>query len=280
MYNKARKDKSTFWFYFALTVYCSFAIFVLLWIVMTSLKTNQELYAGVWNLPESLNFTNYIRAWDILNLKQCFLNSVVVSFIATIIVGFICCPAAYVIIRSKLKISKFIFLIFTLGLAVPIPMLVIPLFKLFVKMGLGDSLIGLIIVYITVHIPFTIFLLTGFMRSIPSELEEAAIIDGCSYIGAFWKIIFRLATPGLITAAIFNFIMFWNEYLLALIFITDDGKRTISLGVYSLTTAMLYTADWTGMFAGVVILVIPTVVLFVLLSEKIIAGMTRGAVKG
>lgn len=280
MYNNLRGDKSKYWIYFILVIYCSFAIFVMFWIFMTSVKDNKEFYANIWSLPKSLHFENYIKAWDILNLKQCFLNSVIVSLGATLALNFIGAATSYVLIRSKLKIIKWLNVLFAIGISVPLAMIALPIFVYFSKIGLGDSLIGLIIVYITIHLSFTIFLLVGFMRSIPLEIEESAIIDGCSYLGAFWKIVFPLSMPGIITASIFNFIFFWNEYFLALIFITGESRRTISLGVYSLTTAMLYTSDWTGMFAGVVILVIPTVIIFILLSEKIIAGMTRGAIKG
>lgn len=277
---RKKGDESKFWIYLALFLYCAFTIFVFSWILMTSFKTNQELYANVWSLPKHLNFGNYIKAWDVLDLKICFLNSVIVGFISTICLNFIAAPAAYVLIRSRLKITRSINTLFVIGLGIPIPIILIPLLTLFAKLGLVDNLIGLIIVYIAVQLPFTVFLLAGFLRSLPIELEEAAIIDGCSYIGSFWKIIFPLATPGLITASIFNFVSIWNEYFIALVFITSESKRTISLGVYSLQTSMLYTANWVGMYAGVIILVIPTVIIFVILSERIIAGMTRGAVKG
>jgi len=263
MYSNIKGDKSKYWIYFILIVYCSFTVFVLLWIFMTS-----------------FNFSNYITAWKVLNLRQCFFNSVIVSITATIALNFIGSAASYVLIRSNLKIIKWLNHLFAVGLSVPLAMIALPIFVYFSRIGMGDSLIGLIIVYITVHLSFTIFLLAGFMKSIPIEIEESGIIDGCSYLGTFWKIVFPLSMPGIITASIFNFIFFWNEYFLALIFITSESRRTISLGVYSLTTAMLYTADWTGMYAGVVILVIPTVLIFILLSEKIVAGMTMGAVKG
>jgi len=275
-----KSDKSKIFIYIALFLFCGFSVFIFLWMLMTSFKTNQELYAGVWSLPKTLNIKNYINAWDVLNLKYCFLNSLIVSSISTIILILIAAPASYVLIRSKLKITKLLNNLFVIGLGIPLPIILIPLLVLFARLKLADNLIGLILVYVAVELPFAIFLIAGFMRSIPQELEQAAIIDGCSYIGSFWKIIFPLATPGLVTAAVFNFITAWNEYYIALVFINSESKRTLSLGVYSFQTSMLYNADWVGMYAGVVILAVPTIILFVLLSEKIIAGMTGGALKG
>ena len=135
-------------------------------------------------------------------------------------------------------------------------------------------------IYIALSIPFTTYLLSGFLRSLPSDLEDGAMVDGCNEFQTFWKIMFPLAQPGIITAAIFNFIFLWNEYMLALVFIIREQKRTLSLGLYSIQSAMLYTADWVGLFAAVVIVMLPTVLIFIILSEKVMSGITLGAVKG
>jgi N-acetylglucosamine transport system permease protein len=151
---------------------------------------------------------------------------------------------------------------------------------MFLRFRLNDSLAGLSVVYIALSIPFTTYLLSGFLRSLPSELEDSAMVDGCNEFQTFWRIMFPLAQPGIVTAAIFNFMFLWNEYMLALVFIMKEQKRTISLGLYSIQSAMLFTADWVGLFAAVVIVMLPTVLLYLLLSEKVMAGITLGAVKG
>jgi N-acetylglucosamine transport system permease protein len=150
---------------------------------------------------------------------------------------------------------------------------------LFLRLNLVGTLSGLIIIYVGTSIPFSVFFLTGFFGSLPSELEDAAMIDGCTEAQAFWKVMFPIAQPAIITLVIFNFIGLWNDYLWALIFVNTDQRRTLMLGVEAIMRAMRYTGNWAGMFAGIIILFLPTFVLFVLLSEKIISGITAGAVK-
>jgi ABC-type glycerol-3-phosphate transport system permease component len=134
-------------------------------------------------------------------------------------------------------------------------------------------------IYITVSVPFTMYLLTGFFRSLPTELEEAARLDGCSEFNVFWRVMLPLASPGLITATIFNFIALWNEYMLAMVFLNDPNKMPISRGLYGIAESMQYTGDWVGLFAGVVIVMVPTIIIYVLLSERLIEGVTMGALK-
>ena len=266
--------------YTTLIAWTAFSVFSLIWIIFTSIRTNQELYAGVWALPKTINFENYIKAWNVVNLKRYFLNSVIVTFASILGLTLLCTPAAYVLSRFIFKGRGFLNNLIILGMGIPYQLLLIPLYRLFLNIKLADNLFGLMLVYITLSIPFTIFLLSGFLRSLPSELEDAAMIDGCSEFGTFWKVMFPLAQPGIITAAIFNFIFLWNEYMLALVFLSSQNNRTISLGLYSIQSAMQYTADWTGLFAAVVIVMLPTTIIFFILSEKVMSGITLGAVKG
>ena len=148
-------------------------------------------------------------------------------------------------------------------------MLLILLYKVFLNIKLADNLLGLTLGYVVLSIPWTTYLLSGFIRTLPSELEQAAVIDGCSEYGVFWKVIFPLAQPGIMAAAIFNFIFLWNEYMLALVFLPTSNNKTISLGLYSIQSAMQYTADFTGLFAAVVIVMMPTVILYFILAIKI-----------
>lgn len=274
------RDKAKIWMYLLIGIYSAFTLFVLFWVLISSLKTNKEFIQNIWAFPKNLVFENYNKAWNIVNMKRFFLNSIFIVLSSVLVLDLICAPAAYAIGRFTFKISKYINFLFIMGLGIPIPIILIPLYKIFIRLHLIDNMFGLIIAYVVVSIPFTVFLLVGFMRSLPSELEEAATIDGCSNFGAFWKVMFPLSTPGIIAASIFNFVNIWNEYLIALTFITKQSNRPLSLGLYSLQNAMLFTADWTGMFAGVMIVTIPTLILFILLSEKIMTAMTLGAVKG
>ncbi len=266
--------------YVFLILWTAFSLFSLIWIVATSFKTNKELYAGVWSLPSKLNVASYVKAWNVVNLKMYFLNSVLVTFASIVVLIFLCTPAAYVVARFKFFGSRFLNNLFIAGMGIPYQLLLIPLYRLIIGVRMNDSLFGLALIYVTLSIPFNVFLLSGFIRSLPSELEDSAMIDGCSEIKTFWRIMFPLAQPGIVTSAIMNFIFLWNEYMLALVFLTNEKRRTISLGLYSIQAAMQYTADWTGLFAAVVIVMMPTVLIYVVLSEKIMAGITLGAVKG
>jgi ABC-type glycerol-3-phosphate transport system permease component len=256
-----------------------FTVFVIFWLVITSLKTNRELFLNVWALPTSLQFKNYVNAWTQLHLGTFFFNSftVVVSSVVAILV--LATPASYILSRAKFRGRNLITMIFVAGIGIPLPLLFIPLFIILAKIKLINTLPGLGLIYVAVSIPFTVYLLTGFFGTLPQELEDAAVIDGCSDIQVFSKVMLPLASPGLITAAIFNFIFLWSEYQLALVFLSDPKLRTLSLGLYSLENSMTYTGDWVGLMAGAVCVVVPTIILYIILSERLISGITMGAVK-
>lgn len=170
-------------------------------------------------------------------------------------------------------------MVFIAGIGIPLPLLFIPLFVILIRIKLINSLPGLGIVYVASSIPFTVYMLTSFFATLPQELAEAAILDGCSDIEVFTRVMLPLASPGLITAAIFNFMFLWTEYQLALVFLSAPEVRTLSLGLYALENSMEYTGDWVGLMAGVVCVVIPTILMYIFLSEKMISGITMGAVK-
>ncbi len=164
-------------------------------------------------------------------------------------------------------------------MGIPYPLLFIPLFALMLNLQLDNTLPGLIVVYVSLSLPFTVYILTGFFITLPSELEDAAVIDGCSDYQVYWRVMLPLASPGLLTAAIFNFIGLWNEYQLALVFANTDKTRTLSLGLYALRNALQYTGDWASLFAGIVIIMLPTVAIYIILSERMISGITMGSLK-
>jgi len=265
--------------YATVSMWAFFNIFVILWIAIASFKTNRELYANVWSLPTSLSLANYIKAWSVVKMDQLFLNSLIVVSVSVVLTLIVAAPAAYILTRVTFRGANFITQFFTAGMGVPAAILFIPLFGMLAARGWVDSLPGLILVYVVLSIPFTIFLLTGFFSTLPAELEESAAIDGASPLNVFIRIMLPLASPGLLTAAILNFVSTWNEYMIALIFTTSAKNRTISLGLYSLQSSMQYTGDWVGMFAGVVIMMVPIMIIFVLLSRRMISGITMGAIK-
>ena len=265
--------------YLILGTWAVFTIFVLGWVLVSSFKSNQEIFKYVFNFPKVWQYGNYIKAWNSAKFALYFRNSIIITFCAVAGILIASAPAAYVLSRMKFKGSNLILMGFVAGMGIPVSLVLIPLYVMMNKLGLVNTFTGLIIVYISLSIPFTVYILTGFFSSIPKELEEAAIIDGCTDYEVFWHIMLPLASPGLLTAAIFNGIGLWNEYQLVLVFIGDGAKRTLALGLYSLQSAMQYTGDWVGLFAGVSIVMVPTILLFIVLSERMISGITMGATK-
>jgi N-acetylglucosamine transport system permease protein len=268
--------------YAVLLFWASISLFGFAWVILTSLKTNQELYAiqSIWGFPAVPQWVNYVNAWVRSHMDKFFINSVLVSLLTVTLINAVASMAAYILGRFKFKAAQPILLFFMIGMAIPVQMILVPIFLLFLNLKLTDSLIGLVLVYTAVSLPFSIFVLTGFFRSLPKELEEAAVLDGASEYGVFWHVMLPLSMPGIITITIFNFLGIWNEYMLALFLLRSPDKFTVPLGLYNLKVTQQYAADWTGLFAGLVIVMIPTIVFFLILQGRITRGMTVGALKG
>lgn len=248
-----------------------------------------------------LKWDNYKFAWTVANMGSYALNSVIVTSASVTLIVMVSAMAAYSITKLEWRGRQFFFYYFLAGLAVPASLLLVPLFMLLKNVNieslqllpigsyylisvrdffLVDSHLGLIIIYTTLGLPFTVFVLTGFFRTLPTALAEAAAIDGASEYATFWKIFLPLAKPGLVTVAIFNFLYTWNEYQFALVFISNPKLKTLPLGLYSLSAATQHATNWTALFAGLVILILPTIIIFLILEDRITRGLTVGAVKG
>jgi len=265
--------------YLFLGAWSLFTIVVIGWVVMASFKSNREVFRDPFKLPAEVQFSNYERAWESAKLGQNFMNSVVIVGASVLVLLLISAPAAYILSRAKFRGRNLLTMIYIAGIGIPYPLLFIPLFAMLAGMSLTNTKEGLILVYISLSIPFTVYILTGFFSTLPVDLEDAAVIDGCSDFQTFRHVMLPLASPGILTAAIFNFIGLWNEFQLALIFIQDPEQRPLSLGLYALKNSMTYTGDWAGLFAGVVLVMAPTILLFIVLSERMISGITMGSVK-
>lgn len=276
---KARRFIQSLPAYVFLIAWSIFTIFGMLWIFMSSFKRTGDLFKNVWAFPVEPFIDNYVKAWSVVKMGSYFGNSVIVVSISIILILFVSAPAAYVLARIRFPGVNFLNLFFIAGMGIPFPLLFIPLFGMLRSVKLVDTLPGLIVIYVALSIPFTVFLLTGFFASLPVEIEESAALDGAGPYRIFFSIMLPLASPGLLTAAIFNFIGLWNEYMLALIFMTTQKKSTVALGLYALQSSMQYTGDWGALFAGVMIVVLPTILLYILLSERMITGITLGTGK-
>lgn len=268
--------------YGILSLWASISLVGFGWVVLTSLKTNQEMFRikSIWSLPEVAQWENYLRAWTRSNMGHYIFNSILLSVGSVALLVLISAMAAYILARFKFTGNKFILGGFILGSAIPMQLVAIPLYLLFSDLHLLNNLVALGFVYIAVSLPFTVFILTGFFRSLPSELEEAAVLDGASEYGVFWRVMLPLSLPGLTTVTIFNFLGIWNEYMLGMMLISDPEKMTIPLGLYRLKVVQEYSADWVGLFAGFVMILIPTLIMYLALQDKITEGMTVGAIKG
>lgn len=265
--------------YLILGLWSLFTLVALFWIINASLKTNQQVFRTPFQLPAEPQWINYLNVLEKYNFGLHFANSLIYVVVSVVLVILVSTPAAYVLSRGKFRGQNFLTVTFIAGIGIPTSLVFIPVYSLLAQLQLINTMQGLIIVYVSLAIPFTVFILTGFFSSIPRDLEEAALIDGCTDFALFRRVMAPLATPGIITVAIFNTINIWNEYQLALVFLSDESKKPLGLALYSLQNAMQYNFNWVTLFAGVSIIMIPTIIAFVLLSERMIEGITMGAVK-
>lgn len=263
-----------------LIAFAASIIFPLIWTVYTSFKTNQEFFADPWGLPSAINLDNYIRGWKTASIGKYFFNSLYITLIVVAADAILGAMTAYVCTRFAMKAGNLVINFYMLGLFIPTVLCVVSIFLQMRQLGLLDSHFGLVLLYIAVNMPFTVFVLSGFFRTLPHELEEAAHIDGCSLIGTFWKVMLPLAKPGLATVCIFNFLGTWNEYLLSSTVILDPTKSTLPTGLVSLMAATNHQADWAALFAGMVIVMIPLMTIYLIFQKYITSGITAGAVKG
>lgn len=253
-------------------------ILPLLWMVLVSLKTNQEVLTSPFSLPEVLQIGNYIFAWVNRNLGTASLNSVIICGISLVVSLLLGSMAAFAIGRMKWKLANPMMSYFLIGMMVPVHCILIPLFVQFSKWHLTNSLVGLIVPYTTLSLPMTIFLMVGFFRGMPKEMFEATCIDGCSIYGCFTKIALPLAKNGLFVAGLMTFVANWNELLLAMVFISDPAKKTLPVTLTYFVGP--YATNYVQMFAAIIIAIAPTIVVYCIFSNQIVDGLTAGAVKG
>lgn len=259
-----------------------FLVFVylapLLWMVNVSLKTNAEVFASPFALPKVLQIGNYIFAWTKGYLGKAMLNSLLVCGVSLVVSLFFGAMAAFAIARMRWKYLSTIMTYFMVGMMVPVHCVLIPLFVRFSNLHLSNSLIGLMLPYITFALPMTIFLMVGFFKGMPKEIFEAACIDGCSIYECFFRIALPLSRTGICVAGLMTFVGNWNELLLAMVFISDTNKKTLPVTLTYFVGP--YSTNYVQMFAAVIIAIAPTIVIYCMFSNKIVDGLTAGAVKG
>jgi len=255
-----------------------YAIFPFLWLVLASLKTNAELLDDPFKLPKVFQFKNYTDAIEAAGLGRLILNSLVISTSATFLNILFASMCAFAIARHIFWGKNVLFLMITAGILVPLNALIIPYFAIINYLNLYDTRTGLILVYCAIGLPVSTFILTEFFRSIPKEIEEAAFLDGCNFASRYFRIMLPLALPGLATAGTFQFILCWNEFIYAMLLTSSTDIRTIQFGISYFTNQ--FFSDYVGMFAAVVVSILPSITVFILFQEKVISGLTAGSVKG
>ncbi len=263
-------------------LYCLTSVAALAWAVYTSLKSDSDLFGrGPWALPTAWHPENYVDVWSRARIGNYFFNSAYVSIVSTVVGVLIAAMAAYVLARIDFRGSRAVLFYFIAGLMVPGFLYVVPLYFMIVStLKLGNNHLGLILLYIAGSLPFNVFILTGFFKTLPIELEEAATIDGATPNSVFWRIMLPLAQPGLLTVGIFNFISHWNEFFWSLVLLQDKELFTISRGLFALYLESQYQARWTTLFAGLLIATVPVIIVFAVLQDLITEGLTVGALKG
>lgn len=260
-----------------LWVYAVIAVAPLLVMVLSSLRTTREMARNPLALPLNPNFASYSKAWVEASFGTFFVNSLLVTIGSVLISTVVSLMAAYVLARSKSRVSGIIEAVFLSGLMLPVYLAILPVFYLLDSMGLVDNKFGLIMVYAALSIPFSVFVLTSFFRQLPLELEEAARIDGAGSFTMFWHIMLPLVKPAIATVVVFRFVPIWNDFFYPLILMRSKENYTLPVG---LTTFFgEYQTDWPTLFAGLVIATIPLVVLFLVATKQIVEGLTAGMSK-
>ena len=250
----------------------------LLWVLITSLKDDSTLMLSPWAMPAKIMWGNYEFAWTKGHLGTAMLNSLIVCSITLVVSMLFGSMAAFAIAKLRWKLSKLSLYYFLIGMMIPIHTILIPLFVQFSGWKMSNSLIGIIIPYITFSLPITIYIMVGFFEGIPNELFEAACIDGCSVYKMFGTVAIPLAKTGFMVTGLMSFVSNWNELLLAMVFISDEAKKTLPVSLTKFVGP--YHTNYCQMFAAIMIAIVPTIIAYVAFANQIVEGLTAGAVKG
>ncbi|BAL87568.1 putative ABC transporter permease protein [Actinoplanes missouriensis 431] len=251
----------------------------LIWAVVSSLKTDEEILNSPWAPPSSPRFDNWARAWTAASIGRYFLNSMIVvggALVLTMLLGSL---VAYALARYPFRGNRIVYHTFVAAMFFPVFLALVPLFFVVRQLGLLGTYPGLILVYSAYAVPFTVFFLHAFFRTLPGEVAEAAFLDGCSHGAVFFRVMLPLARPGLVAVGIFNFLGLWNQYLLPLVLNPDPDRYVLAQGLAALSVSQGYRSDWSGLFAGMTIAMLPVLVAYVAFQRHIRAGMTAGAVR-
>ena len=278
--------------YAALILLALMIIVPVTWVFMASFKENVEFYGNPWTLPKGLNWQNFVDAWTTAKMGDYMLTSVMVTALSLAILLVVALPASYVLARFAFKGCAFIKTGFMAGLFINVNYIVVPIFlmlrdgnttmkQIFGSGFLLNNPVILAVVYASTALPFTIYLLSSYFVTLPKAYEEAAYIDGAGYGKTMLQIIFPMAKPSIITVILFNFLSFWNEYIISMTLMSSvKGPKTLPVGLLNLMQAQQSAANYGPMYAGLVLVMLPTLILYICVQNQLTKGMTMGGLKG
>ena len=290
---KSSRSLTKIFIYICLILFTLSILVPLGWSILAAFKHKSEFYGNPWALPESFYLENFKNAFVKSNMGEYFLNSVFVTALALVLLLVIAIPASYVLSRFEFKSKKVLNTIFAAGLFINVNYIVVPIFLLILDADkaikqifalplaltvLLDNKIVLALVYASTALPFTIYLLSNYLRTLPKAYEEAAYIDGCTHLQTLMKVIIPMAKPSIITVVLFQFLAFLNEYIIALTLLPNSSK-TLPVGLLSLMQVQKTATDYGAMYAGLAIVMIPTIILYMLVQKQLTEGMTVGGIK-
>ena len=254
------------------------ALFPIVWVVLSSFKTNREILSNGLQLPSTFSFSGYKQALEMAPILKFFVNSLIVSFASTALNVFILSMAGYVFAKKKFRFKNLIFGILSLSMVIPSTALMSPVYTVITKLHLYDTKMALILVYTALNMPISLMILRSAFAAIPTELEEAAYIDGAGFFRTFWQVMMPCAKGGLASAAVLAFLGSWNEFTFALLLTSSTSTRTLPLSLSYFTSQ--FSFNYTAMFAAITIAVLPSIIVFSIFQEQVCSSLTAGSVKG
>ncbi|GAA4194826.1 carbohydrate ABC transporter permease [Gryllotalpicola kribbensis] len=259
-----------------LVIWSIVVIVPFLWVFLSSFKTTKEILSSPFSLPAHWQFDNYVHAWTDAGIGRFFLNTVIVVGFALVIVMLLGAMCAYVLARFEFPGNRVIYYAMLAGLTFPVFLAIVPLFFILRNSGLLNTLPGLILTYVAFALPFTVFFLYSFFKSLPEDVYEAALIDGAGDWRAFFQVMLPMARPGLASVAIFNFLGLWNQFLLPVALNTDQSRYVLTQGMASFASQAGYAVDFGALFAGVVMTVVPVLVVYVIFQRTLEGSVSSG----
>ena len=254
----------------------------LLWAVLSSFKSDTEILTDPWGLPSRIRWENWARAWNEAHIGRYFLNSAIVVTGALALTMLLGAMAAYVLARYRFRGRRIVYFAFVGGMMFPVFLALVPLFFVVRNLGLLGTLPGLTLVYAAYSLPFTVFFLTAFFRTLPTSVAEAAMVDGCGHFRLFFQVMLPMARPGLVSVGIFNFLFQWNQYVLPIVLMQGEGAErrwVLAQGLTALAVNEGYRGDYSGLFAGMTIAMLPVLIGYLALHRQVQSGLAAGQLR-